>query len=233
METSKTYNRTINLLDKYTKFIKSIDTEDIGNNLTLDKLIELKSILSDINNIMTLISTRSIATKLSDILSFKNEDRERIFNDIDKQKPNTNGFDIRIDSPVKILVEVKCNGAAQINAILEDARKLRLESSRHIKASKSIQDTKDYIKIIAIVNFGNRSDKDLTSQLLRETKCKESTNSARKERMKVKKFLRPLYSLSQIHEITDLENVYLTILHINDLKNELERIRCEYSLSLK
>ena len=93
--------------------------------------------------------------------------------------------------------------------------------------------TKDYIKIIAIVNFGNRSDKDLTSQLLRETKCKESTNSARKERMKVKKFLRPLYSLSQIHEITDLENVYLTILHINDLKNELERIRCEYSLSLK
>lgn len=161
--------------------------------------------------------------------------------DIDKQKPNTNGFDIRIDSPVKILVEVKCNslirnkkfGAAQINAILEDARKLRLESSRHIKASKSIQDTKDYIKIIAIVNFGNRSDEDLTSQLLRETKCKESTNSARKERMKVKKFLRPLYSLSQIHEITDLENVYLTILHINDLKNELERIRCEYSLSLK
>ena len=155
METSKTYNRTINLLDKYTKFIKSIDTEDIGNNLTLDKLIELKSILSDINNIMTLISTRCIATKLSDILSFKNEDRERIFNDIDKQKPNTNGFDIRIDSPVKILVEVKCNslirnkkfGAAQINAILEDARKLRLESSRHIKASKSIQDTKDYIKI--------------------------------------------------------------------------------------
>ena len=49
METSKTYNRTINLLDKYTKFIKSINTEDIGNNLTLDKLIELKSILSDIN----------------------------------------------------------------------------------------------------------------------------------------------------------------------------------------
>ena len=241
METVEAYNRTINLLDKYTKFIKSINTEDIESNFTLDKLIELKSILSDINNIMTLISTRSIATKLSDILSLKNEDREQIFNAIDNQKPNTNGFDIRIDSPVKILVEVKCNslihnkkfGAAQINAILEDARKLRLESSRHIKASKSIQDTKDYIKIIAIVNFGNRSDEDLTSQLLRETKCKESTNSARKERMKVKKFLRPLYSLSQIHEITDLDNVYLTVLSINDLKNELERIRCEYCLSLK
>ena len=190
---------------------------------------------------MTLISTRSIATKLLDILSLKNEDREQIFNTIDHQKPNTNGFDIRIDSPVKVLVEVKCNslihnkkfGAAQINAILEDARKLRLESPRHIKASKSIQNTKDYIKIIAIVNFGNRSDEDLTSQLLRETKCKDSTNSARKERMKVKKFLRPLYSLEQIHEITDLNNIYLTVLSINDLKNELERIRHEYSLSLE
>ena len=85
------------------------------------------------------------------------------------------------------------------------------------------------LKIIAIVNFGNKSDEDLILQLLRETKCKESTNSARKERMKVKKFLRPLYSLSQIHEITDLENVYLTILHMDDLKNELEKMRLEYS----
>lgn len=62
------------------------------------------------------------------------------------------------------------------------------KSSRHIKASKSIQDTKDYIKIIAIVNFGNRSDEDLTSQLLRETKCKNRLILQRKERMKVKKF---------------------------------------------
>ena len=177
MKSPKTYNRTINLLDKYTKFIKSINPSDIESNFTIDKLIELKSILSDINNIMTLISTRAITTKISDILLLKNEERERIFNSIDKQKPNTNGFDIRIDSPAKILVEVKCNslihnkkfGAAQINSILEDARKLRLESSRHIKASKSIQDTKDYIKIIAIVNLSNKSDEDLTSQLLRET----------------------------------------------------------------
>ena len=188
MERFKTYNRTINLFDKYAKFIRSINTEDIESNFTLYRLIELKSILSDINNIMTLISTRSIATKILSILSLNNEDRERILNVIDNQKPNSNGFDIRIDSPVKILVEVKCNslihnkkfGAAQINAILDDARKLRLESSRNMKVRKSIQDTKDYIKIIAIVN------------------------------------LRPLYSLSQIHEITDLENVYLTILHMDD-----------------
>lgn len=236
-----TYDRTITLLDKYTKFIKSIDTVNIENNFTLGKLIELKSVLSDINNIMTLISTRSIARKLSGKLSFNNEDRERLFKAIENQKPNTNGFDIRIDSPIKILVEVKCNslihnkkfGAAQINAILEDARKLRLESSRHLKASKSIQDIKDYIKIIAIANLGNVHDEYLISQLLGETECKESTNSARKERMKVKKFLKSLCSLSEIHKITDLENVYITILHMDDLKKELEAMRLEYSLSLK
>lgn len=147
MERFKTYNRTINLFDKYTKFIESINTEDIESNFTLYRLIELKSILSDINNIMTLISTRSIATKILSILSLNNEDRERILNVIDNQKPNSNGFDIRIDSPIKILVEVKCNslihnkkfGAAQINAILDDARKLRLESSRNIKVRKFME----------------------------------------------------------------------------------------------
>ncbi|MCM1177648.1 MAG: hypothetical protein NC335_07885 [Bacteroides sp.] len=227
MKTAETYNRTIDLLYKYKKFIESIDTKDIESNLTIDKLIELKSILSDINNIMTSISTRSVTTKLSDILSLKEEDREHIFNAIENQKPNTNGFDIRIDSPVKILVKVKCNhlihnkkfGAAQIDAILKDAQKLRLESSPNIKASKSIQDTKDYIKIIAIVNFGNMSDEDLTYQLLK--------------RKKLENYLSPLDSLSQILETTDLDNVYRDVLSINDLKNELEQIRREYCLSSK
>ena len=217
-------------MDKYTSFIKSIDTENIENNITLDKLIGLKSTLSDINNIMTLISTRSIATKLSEALKLNDEDKNRLFGAIDSQKPNTNGFDISIDTPVKVLVEVKCNalirnkrfGAAQINAILEDARKLRLESPRHIKASKSIQDTTEYLKIIAIVNFGNIPDEDLICRLTKETKCKESTNAARKERMKVKEFLLPLKT--PIDRITDREKVYLTVLSKDDLKEELERI---------
>lgn len=155
METSKTYNRTINLLDKYTKFIKSIDTEDIGNNLTLDKLIELKSILSDINNIMTLISTRSIATKLSDILSFKNEDRERIFNDIDKQKPNTNGFDIRIDSPGYVYMNaVTGTGATRTTFIFQTviiiAYQIYLWTISYFSTSLSIYWTAEYLYVILL-----------------------------------------------------------------------------------
>lgn len=84
MEILKIYNRIINLLDKYIKFIKFINIEDIGNNFILDKLIELKLILFDINNIMILILICFIVIKLLDILLFKNEDREWIFNDIDK-----------------------------------------------------------------------------------------------------------------------------------------------------
>lgn len=231
----ETYSRIKDLLDKYTNFIESIDTENIGNNITLDKLIGLKSILSDINNTMTLISTHAIATKLSEELGLNEHDKNRLFSDIDSQKPNTNGFDIRIDSPVKVLVEVKCNSlirngkldAAQIDAILEDAQKLRLESPRHTKAGKGIENINDYIKIIAITNIPKHGDscmtedKELISQLTTQTQCKASTSAERQNLMKAKEHLKPLVS---INEITDRENVYLTVLSKDDLKKELERI---------
>lgn len=236
MAKNKEYNRTTTLINRYAEFIKSIDTDNIETNITIDKLIELKSALSDINNVMTLLATRSVATKLASILCMDDINKRKLFQVIDNQKPNTNGFDIRIDTPSKILVEVKCNslihnkkfGAAQLNAILDDARKLRLESPRNKKAIQNIQDTKDYIKIVVIVNVSSKPDENLISQITRETKCKESTNSARKERMEVKRFLRPLDSLSQIRKITEKDNVYITALSKNDLKEELEHIRSEY-----
>lgn len=183
------YSRTTDLFGKYTDFIKSVDTNDIEANMTIEKLVELKSVLSNINNVMTLLATRSIARKLAAILCMSDKDTKELFQYIENQKPNTNGFDIQINTPTKILVEVKCNslnnnkkfGAAQINAILDDARKLRLESPRHKKVSKSIQDSKDYIKIVAIANFSTEPNEDLTLQITKEIKCKESTNFARKE----------------------------------------------------
>lgn len=223
-------------MDRYTNFINSINTKEIEKNITLDKLIELKSTLSDINNIMTLISTRSIATKLSEALKLNDEDKNRLFGAIDSQKPNTNGFDIRIDTPVKVLVEVKCNAlirngkldAAQIDAILEDAQKLRLKSPRHTKAGKDIENINDYIKIIAITNIPKHDDScktdddKLISQLTTPTQCKASTSAERQNLMEAKEHLKPLET--PINEITDREYVYLTVLSKDDLKKELERI---------
>lgn len=230
------YKRSTDLINKYVDFIKSVDTQNIRDNITVEKLVNLKSILSNINNVMTLLATLSIAKKLIKILLLEDDDSRKLLLNIENKKANANGFDIQIDAPVKILVEVKCNtlirdkkfGAAQINAILDDARKLRLESPRHQKISKNFQNTTDYVKIIAIVNFSSKIDECLISQITKDIKCKESTNQARKERMKVKTFLKPLKSLSEIIKLKETEkqeNVYITVLSKNDLKEELEQIK--------
>ena len=224
------------MLKNYIDFIKFLHSTPIDANNSIDNLLKLKSVLSDVNNVMTLLTTRSVAEQLTKELHMTTNDKEKVFQYIDGRKPNTNGFDIQISAPVGILVEVKCNSlvhgkklsAAQINAILDDARKLRLESPRHKKVSQNIPDTKNYIKIVALVNFSSKPDKDLISQITRETICRETTNPVRKERMKVKKFLKPLFSFSQIKEITELDNVYIIVLSKDALKKELERIKSEY-----
>lgn len=233
MTNEEPYSRTISLFNNYCTYINDIDKDNIEANITIEKLITLKSILSNINNTLTLLATRAIASKLSEVLCMNDKDRDALFKYIDNRKPNANGFDIQIDSPSKILVEVKCNslirdkkfGTAQINSILEDARKLRLESERSQKAHDKIHDTKDYIKIIAIVNFGYKTDSELIHIITHETTCRETTNTARKNRMKVKTFMKHLSSLSQLKEITELENVYLTVLSKKDLDDELKKIK--------
>lgn len=241
---NRIYNRTRELIENYIDFIKVLHNTPIEANVSIDNLLKLKSVLSDVNNVMTLLTTRSVAEQLTKELQMNPDVREKVFQYIDGRKPNTNGFDIQISTtdeiqisaPAGILVEVKCNSlvhgkklsADQINAILEDARKLRLEALRCKKVSQNIPDTKNYIKIVALVNFSSKPNEDLISQITRETICRETTNPARKERMKVKKFLKPLSSFSQIKEITELDNVYIIVLSKDDLKKELERIKSEY-----
>lgn len=232
MKNSQIHSRTLSLISKYISFIQSIKTDHIKENITLEHLIKLKSVLSDINNIMTLVTTYTIASLLVEGLRMNDEARKKLFQTIDRQKPNTNGFDIQIDSPYNILVEVKCNslvhnkklGSAQINAILDDARKLRFESQRTKKVRRKIKDTKDYIKIIAIANLSSKSDVELLSMIITPTKCRESTDPIRKERMEVQKFLRPLNNLVLSEKEIDKEYVYIMILSQPAIKKELENI---------
>lgn len=179
---------------------------------------------------MTLLATLAIARKIIEIFNIGNKQKEDIFFNIENKKANSNGFDIQIDTPRKILVEVKCNaliheqklGQAQINSILEDARKLRKESLRHRKIKI---ETSEYLKIIGIVNSSTKFYEKVVTQIIKEVKCKENTNPERQERLKVKKHICPLTSISDLINIQDLDKIYLVGISVDDMEKELQKIK--------
>lgn len=228
---SEVYSRTNDLIQKYLDFIQETDKSDLKSNLTIEKLVKLKSVLSNINNVLTLLATKAIANNIIDTLKLGEAERETILSDIDSKKASSNGFDIQIDSPIKILVEVKCNalingkqlGAAQINGILEDARKLRMESVRHQKIKIN---TDDYVKIVAVVNFGDEAQKQqLIHQITHEYECRPTTNQPRKDRMAVKKHIEAGKTLEEICNTEQKDMVYLYVIPIDALEKELEEIK--------
>lgn len=227
---TEAYKRTSELINKYISFIEKTKTENIHKNISIENFFYLKSVLSNINNIMTLLATLAMAKKLTKVFGFSKEQESQILSDIETKKANSNGFDIQIDTPTKILVEVKCNipvneeklGQAQVNAILEDARKLRMESFRRRKIKI---DTGDYIKIIGIVNTKPESFDKILHQITHEVKCKDTTNLERQERLKVKKHIRTINSLSDLTNIEDLNCVYIVDISIEELEDELQYIK--------
>ncbi len=64
------YSRSKDLIKNYTDFINSLNKDDVYENITIDKLTNLKRVFSNINNIMTLIATRAIAKKNSVYIKF-------------------------------------------------------------------------------------------------------------------------------------------------------------------
>lgn len=210
-------SRANRLFKEYRKFIKSLDKDNIEENITIDKLVCLKSVLSNVNNIMTLIATWAVAEKLVKALDMSDQDKTELFRRIDEQSSNANGFDVVIESPRKVLVEVKCNvpvhgtkfGAAQLRAILSDVEKLRLDkSANHKKVCKDFQDTKEYVKIVAIVNFNPQEIRN--ADLIEQITGKRKEDTAR------------LDDLSEITDLKDLEKVYIAILSTKDLEEALK-----------
>lgn len=93
-----------------------------------------------------------------------------------------------------------------------------MESFRHRKIKI---DTSGYIKIIGIVNSNPEIFDKILYQITKEVKCKDTTNLERQERLKVKPFIHPISSLSELTSITNLNNVYIVPISINELEYEL------------
>ena len=150
-----TYDRGIALKDQFNQFFEQLGIIDLYSKLSNDQLINLKKLLSCINNMITLRATDSFVLKIYQDGLITSKEKDAIWEDVHAQHANTNGFDVQYDGSKKIVAEVKCNipvngtsfGAAQEEGILED-----IEHLLHGKAKANIKNISEYYKFMVILN---------------------------------------------------------------------------------
>ena len=207
---SEYYERTEDLKNKINGFLGELTgkAEDYYSKLSQDELIEFKSALSDINNILTLKTTYSFVEWLSASLSLSGNKTQEIKKQIESIKPSTNGYDIKIPD-LKIIAEIKSivpvnrgnyYGAAQRDSILNDAIKL-------FKGKKQTPDTSKFIKFIGLLDLGEITDQAV-DKILTPPKSIKTQNETRLEMHKV---VRKLERVPDKFQLSDLstKKVYL------------------------
>jgi len=102
---------------------------DYYRALNLNALLGLKSVLSDINNTLTMRLTLGFVAWATEALSLDTSTAALLRNKILSMKPSSNGYDVHCASPRPFIAEVKCNvpinggakyGAAQKAGIISD-----------------------------------------------------------------------------------------------------------------
>jgi hypothetical protein len=71
--------------------------------------LELKAVLSDINNILTMKVTLAFIHWLASEMEFSDAVKESLIENVLSTKPSTNGYDIEMATPSRLVAEVKCN----------------------------------------------------------------------------------------------------------------------------
>lgn len=132
-----------------------VEDADYYSNMDFLSFMKLKSVLSDINNIITMKVTLTFVDWLASRLGWGEEERQGALNGILSTKPNANGYDVELDMEnCSVIAEVKCNipinggntyGAAQHAGILKDVKSL-VEGK-----SKSIMQPADCLKFMVFV----------------------------------------------------------------------------------
>jgi hypothetical protein len=155
------YNREQQLRSRLNTFLHerfALPEHDYYADLDANSLAELKSVLGDINNIFTLKVTFGFIRWLENALNLDRKDCERIEAAILSTKPNSNGYDIEISEPYKIIAEVKCNvpinggsiyGSAQRNGLKKDIEAL-VSGKGTSKANVA-----DYLKFLVLLDTPN------------------------------------------------------------------------------
>lgn len=202
--------RERDLKNRINKHLQKLTGKDIDfySNMTQSDLIELKTVLADINNVLTFKTTITAANWLCNIYGIDKDTKKNILETVDQIKPNTKGFDIHISEPYKIIAEVKCIspvnnggkfGGAQWNSILDDCHKLK-------NGKGVLLDTTKYYKFLFLLDLGGRTDQAIT-QLLRISKGK-SDKPMRATRHQVKEHILLLNGTEKFENL-ELDKVFL------------------------
>ena len=155
------YNRDEELKQQFNNFFEQFRIKDLYSKLSNEQLINLKKLLSCINNIITLRTTDAFVEKLFEDKFVSLKEKEEIFKKVRAQHANTNGYDVRYDGEYedkKIIAEVKCNipvnktsfGAAQEEGILADIHYLLTGKNK-----ENIIDIASYYKFMVIMSWKN------------------------------------------------------------------------------
>jgi len=130
------YNREKALKSQLNTFFHkclALPDADYYSRLDQEGFAELKSVLSDINNIFTVKVTLAFVAWLSDRFGLDGDTHAQIVSGVLGMKPNANGYDIEISNPIRVVAEVKCNipinrgtkyGSAQRDGIAKDVASL-------------------------------------------------------------------------------------------------------------
>jgi hypothetical protein len=170
MHNSGIYDRTECLRKRINQFLHQLTGAETSfyDTLSQEELVKLKMALSDVNNVLTLRTTLSFTSWLSNFFELTSDEEAKLHKNINATKPNTNGFDIELNDRLKIIAEIKCivpinegsyYGAAQRNAILDDAINLK-------EGKRVIRHTSDFIKIIGLMDLGQKTDEAIEKLLI-------------------------------------------------------------------
>lgn len=114
----------------------------LNSGLDVKKLFGLKRVLNNVNNMLTYKTTLAFIEWLEKTDLISHQDKIEVEEKIDGTSPNTNGFDVLIENPKKIVAEVKCNipinnstsfGVAQRNGIIRDMKDKLLKQTDYLK----------------------------------------------------------------------------------------------------
>lgn len=146
------YSREKELLARLNRFfVEEFDLppKDYAEALNFLSLLNLKSVLSDINNTITLKLSLGLVDWISEKFKLGDATVAELRRSILGSKPNSNGFDVCLGYPIAFVAEVKCNipinggnkyGAQQrhgivtdINALLHGKRKASIAPQNALK----------------------------------------------------------------------------------------------------